>query len=89
MIDENLMRAELDPAQRAKQTARRKAIYVELHPDTAQGNPGVSRQVGDTRDRSDTTRFTADTATATGKSERAISMMISTPSWCRRQTWCT
>ncbi|WP_407529400.1 ParB/RepB/Spo0J family partition protein [Methylobacterium oryzisoli] len=72
MIDENLMRAELSPALRAQQTARRKAIYEELHPGTGHGSPGVSRQVGDIRDRSDADRFTAETAGVTGRSERAI-----------------
>lgn len=72
MIDENLCRAELSPADRAKQTARRKAIYLELHPETAHGSPGVSRQVGDTQDRSETERFTEATAKITGQSERAV-----------------
>jgi len=72
MIDENLCRAELSPSDRASQTARRKAIYLELHPETGQGNPGVSRQVGDIRDRAETERFTADTAKATGQSERTV-----------------
>jgi hypothetical protein len=40
LIDENLMRAELDPALRAKQTARRKEIYVVLHPETEHGAVG-------------------------------------------------
>lgn len=70
-IDENLMRAELSPADRAACTARRKAIYEELHPETAHGAIGngreKSRQLGDSTDR-----FTADTAKATGKSERVV-----------------
>lgn len=70
MIDENLMRAELGPAERAQGTARRKAIYLELHPETAHGGDRTaSRQVGDLADAD---RFTAHTAEATGRSERAV-----------------
>lgn len=72
MIDENLCRAELSPSDRARQTARRKAIYLELHPETGHGTPGVSRQVGDTRERANADRFTSDTAKATGTSERTV-----------------
>lgn len=71
--DENLCAPSLTPAERAEFTSRRKAAYEALHPETRQGAPGVSRQVGDTRERSaDTPRFTADTASATGQSERAV-----------------
>jgi ParB-like chromosome segregation protein Spo0J len=75
-IDENLMRAELTPADRASCTARRKAIYEDLHPETKAGasqaagmnaSQGRRRQLGD-----DVDRFTVDTAKATGKSERAV-----------------
>lgn len=71
MIDENLCRAELSPSDRASQTARRKAIYIELHPETGHGGDrsGASRQVGDL---SQSERFTADTAKATGQSERTV-----------------
>lgn len=69
MIDENLCRAELSPAERASQTARRKAIYEELHPETRHGGDRASRQVGDLPQ---TERFTAETAAAIGKSERAV-----------------
>lgn len=69
MIDENLCRAELTPSDRASQTARRKAIYIELNPATANGvNQHSSlRQVGEPSER-----FTADTAKATGQSERTV-----------------
>jgi ParB-like chromosome segregation protein Spo0J len=75
MIDENLCRAELSPADRATTTIRRKRIYEELHPETRPTNEGgggrknaTRRQLGD--DIAD--RFTASTAAATGKSERAV-----------------
>lgn len=72
-IDENLIRNELGPAERAAAVARRKAIYEELHPETAHGSRGVSRQVGDTRERgADAERFTKATADATGTSERTV-----------------
>jgi ParB family chromosome partitioning protein len=73
MIDENLVRTDLDPALRAKQTSRRKAIKEELHPQTKHGGnlegagvanfatPGVER-------------FTSETAKLTGRSERAIQL---------------
>ena len=74
-LDENLCRAELSPAERAKGTARRKALYEQQHPETVpvtqRGGPGrgkKGRQVGD----GFSDRFTADTAAKTGQSERAI-----------------
>jgi uncharacterized ParB-like nuclease family protein len=79
MIDENLCRAELSPGDRATQTARRKVIYEELHPQTRHGAIGngreMSRQVGDSTSPNENkalSRFTTETAAATGKSERAV-----------------
>lgn len=71
-IDENLIRNEYSPAERAIAIARRKSIYEALHPETKHGTPGVSRQVGDTRERVEAERFTKSTSEATGKSERAV-----------------
>lgn len=70
MIDENLCRAELSPAERASQTARRKAIYEELHPETRLGENQHSRvrQLGEPS----ADRFTLETASAIGKSERSV-----------------
>lgn len=68
MIDENLMRAELSASERATSTARRKAIYLELHPETAHGGDRKSDQVDNLSTRS----FAAETAKATGKDERTI-----------------
>lgn len=72
-IDENLMRADLTPADRATCIARRKAIYEELHPETKVGATGVSREkVRQVGEANPADRFTADTARATGQSERAV-----------------
>lgn len=69
MIDENLCRNELSPAERASQTARRKAIYLELHPETAQHVAGGrARQ----ETASDNLSFAAQTAKATGRDERTV-----------------
>ena len=68
MIDENLCRAELSPADRAKQTARRKAIYLELHPETAHGGDRKSDQVDNLSTRS----FADETAAITGADARTV-----------------
>src|SRR6185369_16882563 len=71
MIDENLCRAELSPSERASQTARRKAIYLELHPETAHGanleGAGVAKSA-----TPETPAFSRATAQVTGQSERAV-----------------
>lgn len=68
MIDENLMRSELSAADRAEQTARRKAIYEELHPETKHGGDRKNYQVANFA----TSNFVKETASCVGKSERAI-----------------
>jgi ParB-like chromosome segregation protein Spo0J len=70
MIDENLCRAELSPSDRARQTARRKAIYLELHPETAHGDAGAAARWN--ADAKLAPAFHADTAKATGNSERVV-----------------
>jgi hypothetical protein len=66
-----ICRAELSPSDRAKQTARRKAIYLELHPETAhRGNlqgAGVANLASP-----ETPAFSAATAKVTGQSERSV-----------------
>lgn len=69
--DENLCRAELTDAQRARFTAERKKWYEIKHPETRNGATGRGRdkvrQVGEPY-----ARFTDDTAKATGRSERSV-----------------
>jgi hypothetical protein len=79
-IDENLIRAELSPSDRAVATARRKEIYEELHPETRatnDGGPGrakTRRKVCDDTDDEPADRFTTNTAKATGQSERKVQL---------------
>lgn len=72
LIDENLIRADLSPAERAASIARRKVLYETLHPEaTHGGDRRSSRQVGDLKSAA-SSRFTAATAVATGLGERTI-----------------
>lgn len=69
MIDENLCRAELSPADRAAQTARRKVLYKAIHGETEHGgNQGPSGQFVHTG----TPSFAEATAEAIGKDARTV-----------------
>lgn len=67
MIDENLMRAELSPAERAKQTARRKALYLELHPETGHGGDRTKQD-----DNLSSCSFADAIADSTGRDKRTV-----------------
>jgi N6-adenosine-specific RNA methylase IME4 len=75
-IDENLVRADPTPAERAAHQAKRKEIYERLHPDTKAGAAqakGMNAAQGRGRQNGDHVgRYTADAAKKTGKSERSI-----------------
>lgn len=71
MIDENLCRAELSAAERSGQTARRKAIYEELHPETKAGVAGAIAKHSAT-DNLSTASFAEATASATGRDARSV-----------------
>lgn len=74
LIDENLIREDLTPAQRSIAMARRKVLYETLHPETVHGAAGrgrnKSRQIGDSIEPA--VRFTRATAEATGAGERTV-----------------
>lgn len=73
MIDENLCRAELSPADRARYTARRKAIYLKMHPETAEHVAGGFAKAA-AENFSAAPSFAADTASKTGQTDRAVRM---------------
>jgi hypothetical protein len=64
--DQNLTQAQLPLADSAAQTAQRKVIYLELHPETARGCD--RRQT----DSLSVCSFAEATAGAVGKSERSV-----------------
>lgn len=68
-IDENLMRAELGDAMRAKFMAKRKELYLEKHPETARGLAGANAKHGHATDN---LSFADDTAAKTGVSDRDV-----------------
>ena len=70
-IDENLIRADLSPAERAMHVARRKELYEKLHPETKHGGDRKSDGKS-TRQNGDLKRFTKDAASKVGRSERTI-----------------
>lgn len=63
--------AELSPAERAAQTARRKAIYLELHPETAEHVAG-GKGNATAANFATVPAFATATAEATGKAERTV-----------------
>lgn len=74
-IDENLMRRELDPLDRAVFLAERKAVWERMHPETAHGGDRKSRKnKGENQVAMIATRFSKDVAARTGLSERSVRM---------------
>ena len=71
-IDENLVRADLSPAERAIHLRERKRLYEKAHPETKPGGDRKSAQAKSNRQNGDLNRFTKDAEIKTGKSERSV-----------------
>ena len=73
-IDENLVRHDLNPLDRAVFLAERKALYLKLHPETKHGAQGGA---GGQRNENDTMSFSKDTAEKCGWSAKTIERAVS------------
>jgi N6-adenosine-specific RNA methylase IME4 len=71
-IDENLVRGELSPAERAQHLAERKRLYEAQHPETRQGGAPGKAGGGKKAKSANLAGFAQDTAGKTGKSSRAV-----------------
>jgi protein gp37/ParB-like chromosome segregation protein Spo0J len=74
-IDENLMRADLSPAERARASGRRKELYEQEHPETKptnKGGPGRGKATR-SKDRTESApAFVDDTAAKTGMARSTV-----------------
>lgn len=71
-IDENLLRHELNPLDRAVFLAERKRIYEELHPETKHGAQGHNKG----KNENDTMSFSKDAANRLGFNPRTIERSV-------------
>jgi ParB-like chromosome segregation protein Spo0J len=71
-IDENLVRADLTPAEEAVHIGRRKAIYEKAHPETMHGAVGRRGKGSQYATSSPADAFIDDTAKKTGKHRATI-----------------
>ncbi len=72
-IDENLVRHDLNPLDRAVFLAERKVLYLKLHPETKHGAQGG---VGGQRNENDTMSFSKDVAERCGWTARTIERAV-------------
>jgi ParB family chromosome partitioning protein len=74
-IDENLVRHELIPLDRANFMAERKALYEKLYPETKHGKTSGNQYTGQKRE-GDTMSFSQATAEKVGLTERSIQRAV-------------
>lgn len=75
-IDENLIRAELTPAQRTTHIARRKQVWEALHPGEIQVRKLFPPEIGYKKPPKQEKGFAAETAAVSGESKRSINQHI-------------
>jgi hypothetical protein len=71
-IDENLVRADLSPAERALHIGARKPLYEKLHPETKHGGTPGKTGGGKKAKGTKLGSFATETAKATGRSKTAV-----------------
>ncbi|SDH29625.1 ParB N-terminal domain-containing protein, partial [Roseospirillum parvum] len=76
-IDENLVRHELNPLDRAVFLAQRKEVYERLHPEAKRGGDRRSEAAADQTDTMSVWSFSRDTAERCGLTDRTIRRAVS------------
>src|SRR5271170_3937078 len=71
-IDENLVRADLTPAERAMHIGKRKDLYEKVHPETKKGGAPGRAGGGKKAKTAKLATFARDTATKTRVSRRSV-----------------
>jgi N6-adenosine-specific RNA methylase IME4 len=75
-IDENLARGGLSPAEEAGHHARRKVVYLTLHPDTGKGKAPGKAGGGKKREKRQNAAYGVDAARKTGKHLRTVQKAV-------------
>jgi uncharacterized ParB-like nuclease family protein len=77
-IDENLVRADLTPSERAAHHAKRKQLYLKLHPETEKGKAGGRpRKTSDKMSKVSTSGYAKAAAKKVGKTSRTVARDVS------------
>ena len=75
-IDENLIRADLSPAEQAAHHKRRKELYEKRHPETKHGGDRKSSTGKSKPQNADLKSYTEDAAEKTGKSRDTVERAV-------------